>query len=718
MNFIEKILSYDAKKFLIVLFSIHCAFIGIIATDILNFPIPILRQVIGFVYLTFVPGIVLHRAFKLRKLIFLESLLCIVGLSVLFVMFTGFFVNSLSYYIDAPILVIPLTLVMSTILSILTILCYIRDKNNTNGHRNTTSEVYPGTTKNSLSLSLLFLCTIPFLSIIGSYFVNYYHTNILLILSIIFILIVLILVIFTDLLPKHLYPFSLFIISISILYHNSLASTFLDGWDIHYEYYFANLVNINSLWDPTIPSNIDAMLSVVMLAPIYSKICNLELTYVFKIIFPFIFSMVPVGIYHIYQKQVLNEKIAFMSVFYFISIYTFFTEMLALARQQIAELFFVLIFLIMLSDLELSKKRVLLVLFVLGLITSHYGSFYLILLFMPVGYLFMTYILKYKSDTYTINFIFLFAILGSIWYISLTEGSVLETIINIGGHIQETITEEFFETRSVGLVTSTSPFLSGQILKILYIVSQFFIVTGFVKIFLKPKDFKISNEYLSFSFVFLCLLVSSIFTSFTGMNIHRLYHFTSIFLSLFCVIGGITIYQLVSSIAYKNEYAKSFKSSLKVLSVFLMIFMLFNTGIGQQIIHDNPSSVSINREWIRNSDSLESQYFLYEVHFPSQDVISAKWLLKSRNTKEKVYADLSATELLFFSYGMSPSETVLTEINKVDLNSYLYLRYPNVHYGLMYGPKQGMKWDLTDTLPLLYHKNLIYSNQDNFIYKF
>ncbi|AKB17644.1 DUF2206 domain-containing protein [Methanosarcina sp. WWM596] len=704
----EKIINYDAKKFLIFLFSIHCALVGSILLDFLNFPVPILRQVIGFVYLTFVPGIVLHRALKLRKLTFLESFICIVGLSMLFIMFSGFFINSLGYFFtDALISTIPLTLIIGTILLFLSLICYMRDKNESN-------EVYSSTTKTSLSLPLLFLCTIPFLSIIGSYLINFYHTNILAIISIIFIIIVLIIVTFTDLLPKNLYPFSIFIISISILYHNSLASTFLDGWDIHFEYYFANLVLGNSLWDSTIPLNVNAMLSIVMLAPIYSEICNLELTYVFKIVYPFIFSMVPIGIYHIYQKQILNEKIAFISVFYFMSIYTFFTEMLALARQQIAEFFFVLIFLIMLSNLDLFKKRLLMVLFVLGLVTSHYGLSYLILLFMPVGYLFMTYVLKHKSDTYTINFMLLFSIIVFIWYTNFTQGSVLETIVSIFGHIHESIMDDLFSTRSVELATSTSPFLSGQILRMLYLLSQFFIAIGFITVYLKPEDFKISNEYFGFSFVFLSVLITSFFTSSTGMNIHRLYHITSIFLSMFCVVGGFTFFQSISKILHTHPI--SYKKSLKILSVFFAVFMIFNVGIGQQIIHDNPTSVSINREWAKNSDNLEHKYVFYKMHFPSQDVTGTKWLSKNRNSTTKIYADLSSTALLFFSYGMIPGEPILTDHSRIEPGSYVYLRYPNVNYGIMYGPKQGMKWNITD-IPLSDQNNLIYSNYDNSIYK-
>lgn len=711
MNFLKQTDNYDTKKFLIVIFSIQIALIGSIALDFLNLPIPILRQVIGFAYLTFVPGIVIHRAFKLQKLNNLESFTCIIGLSILFLMFTGFFMNILYHFYELkPISVIPLIITICITVSVLSLLCYIRDKD-------TSTEVYLSDKKHSLSLPLLLLCIIPFLGIFGGYLLNYYQTNVLMVVNIIFISILLLLVIFTDLFPKHLYPLAIFVISISLLYQNSLSSTYLDGWDIQYEYHFANLVVTNSLWNSAIPNNVNAMLSIVMLAPIYSIICNLELTYVFKIIYPFIYSMIPIALYYIYQKQIKNEKVAFLSVFYFISIYTFSTEMLALARQQIAELFLVLIFLVLLSDLELLKKKLLICLFMLGLVTSHYGLSYLMLIIILAAYLFMKYILKDKSNIFTINYMFLFLVVVLTWYIYLTDGSLLQKIILIFVQIFKEITTDIFATSTVNLVTNQSASFSGQILKIQYLISQFFIMIGFIKVLIKSKDFQISNEYLSFSFLFICVLISSLITSYTGMNIHRLYHITSILLSPFCVIGGVFIFQSMYNIFRTGSSIKSFKISLNIIAVFFVMFLFFNVGLGQQLLNDTPTSIYLNREYMKNSDNIETNYNLYETHFPSQDVISTRWLSKNRNLQTKIYGDYTSSNLLFFSYGMMSGETLSNTTMEFEPGSYFYLRYPNIHYKLISG-RQFNSLDLNNAFPVLDQKNLIYSNQDSYIYQF
>lgn len=57
------------------------------------FDVPVARQVIGFIYLTFVPGFVILRLFN-AKFVFTEKLLFSVGLSIGFVMGIGLLVNS------------------------------------------------------------------------------------------------------------------------------------------------------------------------------------------------------------------------------------------------------------------------------------------------------------------------------------------------------------------------------------------------------------------------------------------------------------------------------------------------------------------------------------------------------------------------------------------------------------------------------------------------
>ena len=166
---------------------------------------------------------------------------------------------------------------------------------------------------------------------------NSYSNNILLLIFLIIVSIISILVGF-DIIPARVYPFLIFIVALSLLYHKSLISPYLWGWDIHAEYYFANLVKNLSYWDYTIPNRFNSVLSTVIIAPIYSIFGGMDLTGVFKIIYPFIFSLAPVGLYHVFRKE-FDSKIAILSTLFFVFLSVFYTDMLQLGRQQIAGFF-------------------------------------------------------------------------------------------------------------------------------------------------------------------------------------------------------------------------------------------------------------------------------------------------------------------------------------------------------------------------------------------
>ena len=59
---------WEIKKFLSVILSIQLALWGVIGLDAMGIQIPIIRQLIGFIYLTFVPGILILRILKLHNL--------------------------------------------------------------------------------------------------------------------------------------------------------------------------------------------------------------------------------------------------------------------------------------------------------------------------------------------------------------------------------------------------------------------------------------------------------------------------------------------------------------------------------------------------------------------------------------------------------------------------------------------------------------------------
>ena len=710
---------WEIGKFFKVVLAIQLAMWSAIGLDVIGLQIPILRQLIGFIYLSFVPGITLIRILKLHKLGNIETVLYTVGLSIATLMFTGFFMNIVYplFGISGPISFMPLIITISAVVLILCVLAYIRDRDFSDPSFIDIREL--------LSPPALFLCVIPFLAVLGTYLVNFHHNNILLMLMIVVIAIVALLIAFDKFIPKNLYPLAVFVIALSLLYHASLISMYLTGWDIHVEYYFHKLVEMNGFWDSSIPANYNSVLSSTIFPTMYSNLLNLEGTWVFKIIYPFHFALVPLGLYHIFKKQT-NEKIAFLSIFYFMSLFAFYTWMISLAKQQMAEIFYMLLILVILNkDMDSFKGKALYIVFGIGIVMSHYGTTYLYMLFSLVAFGIMAYILKHKSKVFTQGAILLFIVFGLSWYMYTSSSSAFDTIVHTGDHIASSIYTEFLNPEASQALTvvvreSASPLC--YIFKILYYTSQFFILIGITKLVLsvlKREEIKFDKEFAAFSIMSFGVFLVCVFVPyFTHMNIRRMYHILMFFLAPFCVIGGMTVFRVLSRIVRVPWTDNRVRSSLKVLSVFLVIFLLFNSGFVYEVAKDHPSSISLSQEWIKMCGSASDKNFFYAQYYLEQDIFGVKWISKNRDTETMIYADLSHKIRPFRSYGMMPDENVLSNITKVQKDSYIYLGYPNVRYGLMNGPTRSINyWNLTDISPLLNERSVIYSNGGSEIYR-
>ena len=79
--------------------------------------IPLLRQCVGFIYLTFIPGFVILRALNMTEKSITETLLLSVSLSVAFVMFIGFFFNILGPFlgVQEPLSANPLAIILTSL---------------------------------------------------------------------------------------------------------------------------------------------------------------------------------------------------------------------------------------------------------------------------------------------------------------------------------------------------------------------------------------------------------------------------------------------------------------------------------------------------------------------------------------------------------------------------------------------------------------------------
>ena len=335
--------------------------------------IPIFNDIITLLYLALVPGVLILRVLRLHKLGNTFTTLLSVGLSILSVLLVGLFMNQVypHFGISKPIETIPLLITFTIYNMVLLLLAYKQDKD------------YYHNSSSKLSFELLTsnqficLCILPLIAIIGAYTLQYYGRNEIQILLLLLICI-LVLAMAWGYLKRDYYHIAIFSIAISILYYSVLISNHIWGYDIFFEYQFATYVIKNGIWDHTWPHAYNAMLSVVMYAPIYNKLSGMTLTWILKFIYPFLFSLISIGLYKIFERHT-GGKIAFLAAFFFIAYNGFsYGWMVQMARQQIAEIFLVLLVWLMIDrNIPQNKRKLLYLLFGVGLILSHYSVTYL-----------------------------------------------------------------------------------------------------------------------------------------------------------------------------------------------------------------------------------------------------------------------------------------------------------------------------------------------------
>lgn len=718
-------LIFSKRKFIIIVISIQLLVLGTIGLDIIGLNVSLIRQIVSIIYLTFIPGILILRLLRLYDLNPIEYLLYSIGLSISFLMFSGLLINTLYPFIGVTNPLSGLNIIFSILFftSIMVILLYRYDHQNKDS-QNDSRHI---TLKDILYFSLLILVLLT--SVLGAYQLNSYNDNLLLFLLITLLILLLILICFDII--KRLYPVTIYMITLSVLYSISFISKYLTGYDIHIEHYFYRLAEINSIWNSYVPGidyrslNVNAMLSVTILPLIYNKFLNIGGIEIFKIIFPFIFAFSYVGLYCIYTKLMDNKR-AFFSVILSISfIYFISFEMISLARQMIAQLFFVLILMLMLNkEISQVKKHSLFIIFAFSLIVSHYGLSY-IYMFILISIFIIKYIFNIYKETgfFNKNIILCYIVFSISWYIYASNSSAFNSIIIIGNHIVSNMTEFFSTgTRETNVLMATGLRSPGYISFERYIhqwiqiATQLFILIGCSILFLTRNNFE--RDYIMFLPMSLGLVFASILLPYFSretMNMTRLYQITLMILSPAFIVGGEAFFGKLLNIRciFKSSICRHM--TLKLLVIFVLIpYFAFNSGLIYEITKDEPNLTPLGIERIKTIGNNMSKSSLYDAYITEQDAMGANWLANHRNIDWNIYAPINGYSI--FSYTKSNNNIVIIKNDtKFRKYSYIYSTYVNIHddifnYDIGIGKLKIINYDeLLGKIPTL--KDRIYDNE-------
>jgi len=693
------------------------------------FNIAFARQVLCFLFVTFFPGYLIVRICKFNNSRFSITILLSVGASILVLMLIGLLLNTLLpiFGLMYPLSTFSIVASINLFVLVSSAILWVKYPSSLSLHISR-PKLLPG---------IILLISIPSLTAIGVEIARLGNTLVLMMLMVVISLVVLC-AFSAKLIPAESYPLAILAIALSLLFHMSLISNYVIGTDIHEETYFAQLTFANSFWNRAIFHPYNAMISVTILPTIYMRYLNVDATLVFKIVYPLVFSLVPLILFYAFRKRT-NSLVAFLGVFFFMSMDTFYDGMLSLARQMIGELFLALLILLIVDEnVDLAKKKLLFYAFSIGLLFSHYSLAYLFLFFALAAFAVSSYFEGGRAQRMiTGKFIFGYALATSVWYIFAVPAAS-QSLVDDLNLIYNSLVGSTFGPGPGGLLPPAISLLR-RVSQYEFYLLQLFIIFGIIALVAVRKKARFNPEYAGMSVGSLLLLLMSVgLPSFAAtLNIGRIYHISLFLLAPFCVLGGISVLELVANgaRAMKSRQCPSVKGLERVfahalskeeskrtwtlLITFLLISLfLFQVGFIYKATGDNNTgSISLSMDRKNSWTTYMNQLYLDE-----PEVSALKWFAKHENKESRVFASYEGAEYLM-SYGSVPRQRLNILENDTSPYwlgiSYAFFDRLNLNNGIFNG--YDALWNLTDfmrakTPSFPNETDQIYSSGDSALY--
>jgi len=714
--------------------------ITLIAFIIVLLDIPVIREIVIFAYLSFVPGFVTLKVFRLRKLSLLHTFLFSVGLSLFVLMFVGFLVNELCLFLGfmQPLSAIPLMIALSSYVLVVFFIDYKND-----------FSIDFASLHEGLKVSKKYFHIVPLLIVLpitSVIFVLYVNVPLMLGLTLIIAALCLMCAISTKFIPRESYPFLILSISLSILLLNLLISKYTIGDDASLEFYVFKVTQLRGYWAPldAVKDTWQAVsynsnLSVTVLPAVYSALMNVKNELLFKILYPFIFSLLPLSLYEIYKKE-HGALIGLLAALFFIfSVNAFFGELISVNRQIVAEFFLVLsLFLWLDKGIPLKEKRLLLIIFGLSISLAHYSLAVIYIIFVSLVVLITSIKPRFDNVFNSFSVVTLFGA-TFIWY-AFGPGSALGSIIRVAQSMIDGLTS--FQGTYAGSATNV------------YAVPEVFTVASWVNLavtgavtfalgigvvlLIFSKKLKLPDQISDkYTFVILIggllLAASYALPRFAAvLNFTRFYAITLLVLSPCLVVGLLYIFDVPEIIfrrltgRHKNGGMfsglfsnKSRKIGLLLVAILLSAFFLSQSGFINHTTGGAFRTPSFGFDYYRleASNSTEGQLIFYSTYIQDQDAFSAYWLSAYWGTPQKLYAGVISGMHVLISCALVPQNLIcyLTNETIPERGTFIYLDTFNIIKDSM--PTETEVYKTSEISKSFDDFNVIYSNGHSEIWK-
>jgi uncharacterized membrane protein len=684
--------------------------------------IPILRQIIFFVYLSFLPGLLASKILKLDIKSLFGKISIAVGLSIAFSTFVGLLANELYPLLgfSEPLSLFSLYITFSVVILQLTLLAIVVQRRQIPSRKAT---ICPSTKQ------FLAFLPLPFILISAILGAMYHNTQLLLLMTVTIAIVLLYGIISRKTLPQYFFSITILVISISLTFQSEFISQHVIGWDTFGELYVFSYTNTHSFWNHGLAlsqselRDYNGMLSITILPTVYSKLMDFSPEWVIKTIYFLLFSIVPLTIYEMFRKN-FGKAIAFLSAFYFTA-FPFFYD--TVRRQIIGEIFLVLIVFTILGDnLSLRKKEILITIFGIALVVSHYSTFYVFLfcaLASWVSLLLLNGIYKLKGKpairkVLTLRVLLAISAFAAFWYTSVST-SANQTFVSFLTRLTNGFTSDFSILSSRGNTVSDFVSPSFNAVTLTYQADYFLSKIPYLLIFLgvlilikNRKKLNLQAEYLPLALSAILLLVMTFVLPALGDSFveERFFQLLLLFFAPICFYGGAVFFRAFFSHFMKKTHARSM--ALVLCCILILTVFFFKVGFSYQLTGDTGPGASTSFSFTQmalsqNPNVLNS---LYSNYVPMSDIYGATWLSLNLPKNTTLYADADSRQHVIRGYGLLEMEpnNILSNYTRIDANSYTYYRLFNLKG--FYVDAYGHLLNMSRISDQLTDSDIIYSN--------
>jgi uncharacterized membrane protein len=587
------------------------------------------------------------------------------------------------------------------------------------------------------------LTLLPLLAIGGAVRLNNGASNILTMILFAAIPILFVLLIWRKNLKPY-YPYAILMFSIAILLSTSLRGWYITGHDIQHEFNVFQIASKNNFWSISNPSGdtYNACLSITILPTIIAKITSISAVYVYKVVFQIIFALGLVPIYY-FIKRLGGAQRALVGAFIFISFPTFFNDMPFLNRQEIAFVFFALLLLTTFLNMARRPKTVLTMLFLVGIILSHYSSGYIALSLLLLSWLIFKLLthrrLNYKRfvlPVLSLPIILVALLFTFLWNAQITtttsglEQTVTQTFKELWNHSSSqssSVSYSLFSLPTQNPSIILSKYAGKNAAQVNYVpeqnmpitrlgrtisnvinvgslnnklrsfsskILQVLLLLGLIMFFFRQRKRRSATEIYFYALNISCIILLVMITLLPRISVDygitRLFQQTLIITSLLIVLAA--------------EMLLGFFGRFKIyiVAIFFGLLFLDLSGFAPQALGEYPAQLALN-----NSGTYYDLYFVHK-----GELVSANWLVTHDNGLPIISDQYAGIR---FSGNIPPKDRVIDPALSNNVSGYLYQDFANAHQGLYASFIDGDVLEYTYNAQIMSH-DLLYVNQDSNIY--